>query len=101
MGPIQQGVNQTIRSISVAVGAVKANKVANKVLDSGEDAGAATTSGGDVANTMISEANDATKNEMMGQKAMLNAEKLKNWKLRNKKLRAEIRALKKEPGGSK
>ena len=80
MGPIQQGVNQTIRSLGVEAGAVKAGKVADK---------------------MISEANDAAKNEMAGQKAKLNAERLKNLKLINKKLRAEIRALKKEPGGSK
>ena len=50
----------------------------------------------------ISEANDADKNELMAQKATMNAERLKNLKLKNKKLRLENRALKKkEAGGSK
>ena len=43
---------------------------------------------------MTSESADADKNEMMAQKARLNAEKLKNLKLRNKQLRLQNKALK-------
>ena len=52
----------------------------------------------------ISEANDADKNEMMAQRAKMNAEKLKNLRLQNQKLRIEKRILKKQEkniGGDK
>lgn len=44
----------------------------------------------------ISEANDASKNELMAQKAQMNALKMKNLQLRNRQLRLQNRALKKE-----
>ena len=59
---------------------VAANKVADAVST--------------IKGSVISEANDASKNEMMAQKAKMNAEQLKNLKLRNKKLRLQIKALK-------
>lgn len=41
----------------------------------------------------ISEPNDAKKNEMMAEKAKMNAEKLKQLKLKNKEQRAKIKIL--------
>ena len=46
--------------------------------------------------TAISESNDADKNEMMAQRAKMNAAKLKQIKLQNRKTQLEIQALKKE-----
>lgn len=40
--------------------------------------------GSAIGQSQISEANDASKNEIMQQKALMNAERLKNLKLKNK-----------------
>lgn len=46
----------------------------------------------------ISESNDASKNEMMAQKAKQNAEQLKKLKLQNKNLRLRNKILKQKAG---
>ena len=46
----------------------------------------------------ISEANDASKNEIMAQKAKINAEQLKKLKLQNKNLRLRNKILKQKAG---
>lgn len=46
----------------------------------------------------ISEPNDASKNEMMAQKAKMNVEQLKKLKLQNKNLRLRNKVLKQKAG---
>lgn len=62
-----------------------------------------TTGMKELKSSQISEANDADKNEMMAQRAQMNALKMKNLQLKNKQLqlqnrktKLEVQALKKE-----
>lgn len=70
--------------------------IQNSMLHLISSAGVAAHAIGSQSNnkSTISEANDASKNELMAQKAKINAEQLKKLKLQNKNLRLQNRALK-------
>lgn len=88
MGAIQNSALGAIRSVGVALHANDLNGKDSKQQLSSQ----------------ISEANDASKNELMAQKAAMNAERLKALKLKNKRYRLENRILKKKEkqiGGDK
>lgn len=62
--------------------------------------GAVGVAAGKLAGT-ISESNDASKNELMAQKAKMNALKMQKLKLQNRKYRLQNKLLEKKLGGSK